>query len=119
MITDSEFNIILNTNIKNKSVKTFVDSMYNNNKILDENSIILALIYLDRYNRTKKINNKDILDLLETAILLSNKFLLDLEILDKGKYEKDLINALEWNFFVTDEEFINYKRLLYNVKNYN
>ena len=95
---------------------------------LEDNTLILSLIYIDRLLNTTEIelNNYDVHKLLFTAIIIAIKYNED-EIYnnpyyakiggisgkDLNKLEFQFLLYLDYNLFVGDEEFQNYCKYLY------
>ena len=93
---------ILNRRIKNiEPLKQKLDSYYYN-----EDSIrIIALIYVKRYFKCQGISSRNLEEIVRACISLANKFLLDCDVIDNNKMELEIIKKLNWNLFVSEEEF--------------
>lgn len=89
-----------------------IHNFYASNSILDPETISIALIYLDRYNKKSKIDSKNLNDIVFACLLLSSKFSSDLEITCTCKRELDVIEKLDWSFFVSKEEFEMYNKFI-------
>ena len=110
MLTLNLINLALKTSIKNNffstDIKTEMEKFLNKNKYIDKNSIVICLIYLRRYKENGGILNKNnLLDIIITSILLSNKFLMDGNIKGSTKEEANFVNIINWNLFIKVEEF--------------
>lgn len=103
-IIHSEFKRDYNTD----KIYNIINDFYNINELIDKKTISIALIYLERYNKKSKINSKNLNDIMFACLLLSTKFSLDLEITDTCSRELDVIKTLDWDFFVSKEEFETY-----------
>lgn len=97
---------------KTDKIYNVINNFYKLNNVLDKKTITVALIYLDRYNKKRKIDSKDLNDIIFACLLLSNKFSTDLEITNSSRKELDVINTLDWKFFVTHEEFNMYDKFI-------
>jgi hypothetical protein len=96
-----------------KTINKKIENFYKTNQIFDRSSLIITLIYLKRYSETTDIRTtKDILKLLESCLILSNKFICDLEIKDSGLLENEIIKKLNWNLFISEEEFNRYRTIV-------
>ena len=116
MITISNINKILDYSfIEDKNTRKFynmINDFFKDNNIFETDSIILTLIYLRRYKDSNCIiNSKNLKDLIETCLILSNKFMCDFEILGSGPLENQVLNKIDWNLYVNDEEFQNVKKI--------
>ena len=115
MITIHKINNILNKdfsyNFKTKNIVNNVNSIYSNTE-LDKNSLVISMIYLYRYNKVKQIDIRNLYDILYSCIILSNKFLMDVNLQSCGKFENEILNALNWNLFVTEDEYFNFLQLI-------
>ena len=85
MLTISNINNILEFSFKDdkntRGIYKMIINLFEDNDIFESDSIILTLIYLRRYkNSNSVIDNKNIKDLIETCLILSNKFMCDFEI---------------------------------------
>ena len=87
-------------------------NLFEDNDIFESDSIILTLIYLRRYkNSNSVIDNKNIKDLIETCLILSNKFMCDFEISGRGPLEQQVLNKINWNLYVDNHEFESVKNI--------
>lgn len=114
MLTITNINKILNTSIKynDKKIYKMIEQFYNENEIFDKSSLVICLIYLKRYIESCKCIPKNIEDIIETSLILSNKFISDIEIKGCGNLEKDFLQKLEWNLFVNENEYNKYNHLI-------
>tara|TARA_Y100000361_G_scaffold127429_1_gene121819 strand:+ start:4166 stop:4573 length:408 start_codon:yes stop_codon:yes gene_type:complete len=116
MLTISNINNILDFSFKDdkntRGIYKMIINMFQDNDIFETDSIILTLIYLRRYkNSNSVIDNKNIKDLIETCIILSNKFMCDFEISGRGPLEKQVLNKINWNLYVDNDEFESVKNI--------
>ena len=116
MLTISNINNILDFSFKDdkntRGIYKMILNLFEDNDIFELDSIVLTLIYLRRYkNSSSVINSKNIKDLVETCIIISNKFICDIEILGKGPLEEDVLNKINWNLYVDNDEFENVKNI--------
>ena len=116
MLTISNINNILDFSFKDdkntSGIYKMIINMFQDNDIFETDSIILTLIYLRRYkNSNSDINSKNIKDLIETCIILSNKFICDFEISGRGPLEKQVLNKINWNLYVDNDEFESVKNI--------
>ena len=70
------------------------------------------MIYLDRYNNNAKITNKNIKDLIESCLILSNKFISDNEILGCGPLELEILEKIEWKLFIDTDEYNKFEKII-------
>ncbi len=87
----------------------FIVNFYKSNEFLDKNTVISALIYLHRYNQKKKLNCSNIKHVLETCLILANKYLVDYEISSCGPLEGHVLNVIEWNLYISEKDYYHYK----------
>jgi len=116
MLTISNINNILDFSLREdkntKRIYNMINGYFKDNNIFEADSIILTLIYLRRYKDSKcVINNKNLKDLIETCLILSNKFMCDFEILGSGPLENQVLNKINWNLYVDYEEFQHVKKI--------
>jgi len=116
MLTISNINNILEFSFKDdkntRGIYKMIINLFEDNDIFESDSIILTLIYLRRYkNSNSVIDNKNIKDLIETCIILSNKFMCDFEISGRGPLEKQVLNKINWNLYVDNDEFESVKNI--------
>jgi hypothetical protein len=124
MLTVSQINDILDVSLKNdrytKGIYTMIDEFFEDNEVFERVSIIITLIYLRRYKDSNcSINNKNIIDLLNTCLILSNKFICDFQILGSGPLENHVLDKIKWNLYVDKKEFDHVKEITqsnFNVK---
>jgi hypothetical protein len=116
MLTVSQINDILHIGIKsNKNTEKIynaINKFYEYNTCFDKSSLIISIIYLDRYNNNAKITNKNIKDLIESCLILSNKFISDNEILGRGPLELEILEKIKWNLFVNKQEYDKFEKLI-------
>tara|TARA_Y100000389_G_scaffold204201_1_gene255510 strand:+ start:4165 stop:4578 length:414 start_codon:yes stop_codon:yes gene_type:complete len=116
MLTISNINNILDFSFKDdrntRGIYKMINDLFEYNDIFESDSIILTLIYLRRYKKSNSIiNHKNIKDLIETCIILSNKFICDFEISGRGPLEHQVLNNINWNLYVDNEEFESVKSI--------
>jgi len=116
MLTISNINNILEFSFKDdkntRGIYKMIINLFEDNDIFESDSIILTLIYLRRYkNSNSVIDNKNIKDLIETCLILSNKFMCDFEISGRGPLEKQVLNKINWNLYVDNHEFESVKNI--------
>lgn len=116
MLTMSQINNIIDVSIKNdkntKGIYTMINQFFDINNIFEKESIILTLIYLKRYKKnTNNINKNNIKDLIETCLILSNKFICDFQISGSGPLENHVLDKINWNLYVCNDEYENVKKL--------
>mgnify|MGYP007072017418 FL=1 len=116
MLTISNINNILDFSFKDdrntRGIYKMINNLFEDNDIFESDSIILTIIYLRRYKKSNSIiNNKNIKDLIETCIILSNKFMCDFEISGRGPLEQQVLNNINWNLYVDNDEFESVKSI--------
>jgi len=116
MITISNINKILDYSIREdkntKGIFNMISNFFKDNNIFEIDSIVLTLIYLRRYKDSNcVINSKNLKDLIETCLILSNKFICDFEIQGSGPLENQVLNKINWNLYVDYEEFQRVKKI--------
>jgi len=116
MLTMPQINNIIDVSIKNdkntKGIYTMINQFFDTNNIFEKESIILTLIYLKRYKKnTNNINKNNIKDLIETCLILSNKFICDFQISGSGPLENHVLDKINWNLYVYNDEYENVKKL--------
>jgi hypothetical protein len=107
MLNEEYLNKLLSISLKcktNSPIKSRVTEMFNNYDF-DEKSLIVALVYLERYSLLYPLYNKNILQILTACILVANKFLEDIPIFCSYPHERDLVNKLNWRLFVDETEY--------------
>lgn len=119
MLTILQINDILDVTIKDnsktKGIYNMVTDFFRDNVILEKESIILTLIYLKRYKDSKCIiDNKNLKDLVETCLILSNKFICDFEISGSGPLENHVLDKINWNLYVDYREFEHIRNITYS-----
>ena len=116
MLTVSQINNILNIDIKNnrhtKKIYDSINKFYDCNECFDKSSLIISIIYLDRYNNNVKITNNNIKDLIESCLILSNKFISDNEILGCGPLELEILEKIEWKLFIDIDEYNKFEKII-------
>ena len=99
---------VIDVNIATRRAKDF----YNKNSI-EEAIFIISLIYIQRFYSKDKISSRNLDEVIRSCLSLANKFLLDCEIKTSTKMETDVITKLNWNLFVSKEEYyITHRRFL-------
>ena len=119
MLTILQINDILNVTIDNnsktKGIYNMITEFFRDNDILEKESIIITLIYLKRYKDSNCIiNNKNLKDLIETCLILSNKFICDFEISGSGPLENHVLDKINWNLYVDYKEFEHIRNITYS-----
>ena len=125
MLTLNQLNNIIDSNVScNMSHKimnlfnsrcfiySLITNFYKYNDILDKNTVIIALIYMYRYNQNYKLNFTNIKPVLETCLILANKYCSDFEIKDSGPLESHLLHTINWNLYVSENEYILFKQMI-------
>lgn len=113
MLTVLQINNILDVSIKpdrnTRGIYSMIENFFNVNEIFEKNSIILTLIYLQRYKDSDcVINSKNVRDLIETCLILSNKFMCDFHISGSGPLENHVLDKINWNLYVGNVEYERY-----------
>lgn len=116
MLTMPQINNIIDVSIKNdkntKGIYTMINQFFDINNIFEKDSIILTLIYLKRYKQnTNNINKNNIKDLIETCLILSNKFICDFQISGCGPLENHVLDKINWKLYVDNDEYENVKKI--------
>lgn len=116
MLTMPQINNIIDVSIKNdkntKGIYTMINQFFDINNIFEKDSIILTLIYLKRYKQnTNNINKNNIKDLIETCLILSNKFICDFQISGSGPLENHVLDKINWKLYVDNDEYENVKKI--------
>lgn len=93
-------------------IYSFITNFYKNNEILDKSTFIIALIYMYRYKQNSKLNFSNIKPVLETCLILANKYSSDFEIKDSGPLELHLLNKINWNLYVSEKEYNLFKQMV-------
>ena len=118
MLSIYNINRILNINLKQdkntNKLYHYINDFYNDNDYFEKNSIILCLIYINRYKTKSEITEKNITRLIETCLILSNKFISDGEIIGKGPMELDFLETINWDLFVDEDEYNLFRDLVYS-----
>lgn len=120
MLTILQINNIVDTSLKNdkhtSGIYNMITEFFNTNEIFERESIILTLIYLRRYKKSNcNITNKNVRDLIETCLILSNKFICDFQISGSGPLENHVLDKIKWNLYVDTEEFDYVKKITENA----
>ncbi len=109
MINENTINKIVGLNLKSRffgsPVKDRIESIYSNNPFNVE-SLVVALIYLERISKNEKIDNTNIIPIIQQCIILANKFIIDYEIVNND-YEEEMkvIDMLNWRLFVNENDY--------------
>lgn len=132
MLTLNQINNIIDTkvtcNMSNKIfyvfrnkcfIYSFITNFYKCNEELDKSTFIVALIYIQRYNQVRKLTSTNIKPVLETCLILANKYCTDFEIKDSGPLEIHLLNTINWNLYITEEDFLHYENIILKFSNTN
>lgn len=98
-------------------IHSFISNFYKNNEIFDKRTIVVAMIYMNRYNKICKLTYTNIKPVLETCLILANKYCSDLEIEDSGPLEVHLLNLIQWNLYFSGEEYDYYKNVIMSLTN--
>ena len=93
-------------------IYSFITDFYKCNKIFDKSTFIVALIYMYRYNLKCKITYANIKLVLETCLILANKYCSDFEIHDSGPLEIHLLQKINWNLYVSIDEYNYYRECI-------
>tara|TARA_Y100000741_G_scaffold346058_1_gene312046 strand:+ start:3419 stop:3817 length:399 start_codon:yes stop_codon:yes gene_type:complete len=113
--SDVSFNIpykILSVLNNRCFIYSFITNFYKNNKLLDKNTFTIALIYMYRYKQNSKLNFSNIKPVLETCLILANKYCSDFEIKDSGPLELYLLNKINWNLYISENEYNSFKQMI-------
>jgi hypothetical protein len=110
MININKFNKLLSMNLKNNfytnNISNIINKFYNNNKIFNkEASLPIALFYLYKYKINNDIIEKDFNDIFISCLILSNKYIEDVDIKYNHKFELKIIENLNWNLFVKENDY--------------
>ncbi len=112
MLTLQKINYIVEDKIKyikKTNLENSITSFFKKNKNLEKNSIILSMIYFKRYVDNKGIiNDRNLIDIILTSILLSNKILIDENVKGTTKNEILFLETINWYLFVSEEEFYSF-----------
>lgn len=103
---------ILNIKCKDQKISKIIDDFYTQNNIFDKSSLVITLIYLKRYSEKASICSKDIEKIIESCLILSNKFISDIEIKSCGKLEEKIIKTLDWKLFIDLNEYNNFSKMI-------
>ncbi len=93
-------------------IHTFITNFYKSNQALDKSTFTIALIYMYRYKQKFKLNFTNIKPVLETCLILANKYCSDFEIKDSGPLEVHLLNKINWNLYVSENEYNSFKQMI-------
>ena len=103
---------ILNIKCKDQKISKVIDDFYNQNAVFDKSSLVITLIYLKRYSEKVNINPKELEKLIESCLILSNKFVSDINIKSCGQLEEKIIKTLEWNLFIDISEYNHFSKIV-------
>ena len=103
---------ILNIKCKDQKISKVIDDFYNQNDIFDKSSLVITLIYLKRYSEKVKINPKELEKLIESCLILSNKYITDIDIKSCGQLEEKRIKTLNWNLFIDVSEYNHFSKII-------
>ena len=128
MLTLYQINNIIDSNVsRNVSHKiigtltnkcyiySFITNFYKNNTLFDKCTNVVAMIYMNRYNKICKLTYSNIKPVLETCLILANKYCLDLEIEDSGPLEAHLLNLINWKLYISEEEYNYYQKVIVSL----
>ena len=93
-------------------IYSLITNFYKNNEIFDKRTIIVAIIYMNRYNKICKLTYTNIKPVLETCLILANKYCSDFEIKDSGPLELYLLNKINWNLYISENEYNSFKQMI-------
>lgn len=96
----------------------YIKNFYRYNENLDKSTFIVAIIYVQRYNKVCKLTSSNIKPVLETCLILANKYCIDYEIMDSGPLESHLLNSINWNLYISETEFNHYKNVIMACTNF-
>jgi hypothetical protein len=108
MINEENINYLLKTNLKKyrlgSPLSSRIKQIYNHYDFKMP-SLIVSLIYLKKYSKINKVTNENIVNIFTSCIILANKFLEDINIHSKNINELHIIKTLDWNLFVSEDEY--------------
>jgi len=91
-------------------IHSFITDFYKCNEIFDKSTFIVALVYMYRYNKECKIIYANIKLVLETCLILANKYCTDFEIQGSGPLELHLLKTIDWNLYISQDEYNYYHK---------
>jgi len=97
-------------------IYSFISNFYKNNTVFDKCTVVVAMIYMNRYNKICKLTYANIKPVLETCLILANKYCSDLEIQGSGPLEVHLLNAINWKLYISEEEYKCYQKIILSLK---
>jgi hypothetical protein len=103
---------ILNIKCKDQKISKVIDDFYSQNNIFDKSSLVITLIYLKRYSEKVNISSKELEKLIESCLILSNKYIADIEIKSCGQLEEKIIKTLNWNLFIDVSEYNHFSKII-------
>tara|TARA_Y100001970_G_C14259677_1_gene878881 strand:- start:13595 stop:13933 length:339 start_codon:yes stop_codon:yes gene_type:complete len=103
---------ILNIKCKDQKISKVINDFYTENNIFDKSSLVITLIYLKRYSEKVNISSKELEKLIESCLILSNKFIADIEIKSCGQLEEKIIKTLNWNLFIDVSEYNHFSKII-------
>ena len=118
MLTLQQLNNIINSNVEydvstrllskftNKCfICSFITNFYRCNPFLDKTALVAAIIYMYRYNKMCKLSFANIKPVLETCLILANKYCFDFEITDSGPLEIHVLKTIDWKLYISNKEY--------------
>ena len=63
-----------------------------------------------RYNKVSKLTIVNIKPVLETCLILANKYCCDFEIENAGPLELHLLETIKWNLYITVNEYNDFEK---------
>jgi len=99
------------------AINTLIKDYYN--KEIDDCIVVTAIIYLHRYYKSGDTpdSKKRLNDIIKTCMYLSVKFVMDISISSTTILENFIINKLNWDLFVSEEQYLKYSQILYSSEN--
>jgi hypothetical protein len=79
---------------------------------VDETDITACIIYIYRYSQNNKITDKNINDIVESSLILSNKYISDNEIIGSGSLENKILQDINWNLFINEYEYNYFNKII-------
>ena len=124
MIDVYGINHALGTNLKSgffkklSNINRDINEFYTRDDFFTQEDLNIAMIYLHRYQISGGvININNIKELIETCLILSSKFNKDVSLIERGVFEDKIIETLNWNLFVTPEDYNKYELLFRSLFN--
>lgn len=110
MININKFNKLLSLNLKDnihtRNISNIINNFYNMNTFFDKDaSLPIALFYLDKYKSNNIIKEKDFNDIVISCLILSNKYITDININSNHKFEIKILDNLNWNLFIKETDY--------------